>query len=146
MEPRLIEFPLHKDPTGNLVVADECDLPFEVKRIFWVFDIEGSRGDHALKTCHQLIVPMSGIIGVVTRYKTPGLINSFILEKKRFGLYLPPMIWRAIRGTWLSTFFVLCSHPFDEDDYIDGVDDFEKALMENAMQKGLKFSDEVPKS
>ncbi len=142
MKPRLIEFPLHSDPTGNLVVADECDLPFEIKRIFWVFDIEGSRGDHALKTCHQLIVPMSGIIEVVTRHKTPGLINSFVLEAKRFGLYLPPMTWREIHGTWLSTFFVLASHPFNEDDYIDGVDNFNMYLLANEMEKGLKFADE----
>jgi hypothetical protein len=143
MEPRLIEFPLHKDPTGNLVVADECDLPFEVKRIFWVFDIEGSRGDHALKTCHQLIVPMSGIIGVNTRYKTPGKVHFFRLSEKNIGLYLPPMVWRQIGATPGSSFFVLCSHPFDENDYIDGVNDFNMYLIANEMEKGLKFSDEV---
>lgn len=143
MEPRLIEFPVHKDPSGNLAVADYDDLPFGVKRVFWVYRMEDLRGDHALKTCHQLIIPMSGLLEVETRFEIPGKGHIFLLEEKHVGLYLPPMVWRQIRGTTFAAFFVLCSHPFDEDDYIDGIEDFEKALITNEMEKGIKFSDEI---
>lgn len=146
MEPRLIEFPVHPDPTGNLAVADYNDLPFEVKRVFWIYDIIGERGDHALKTCHQLVIPMSGTMLVETLCDTAGKFDSFrsfMLYEKHVGLYIPPMVWRRIVTTSESVAFVLCSHPFDEDDYIDGVVDFEEALMENEMTKGLKFADEI---
>lgn len=128
MEPRLIEFPVHKDPTGNLAVADYDDLPFQVKRVFWIFDMRGSRGDHALRTCHQLIIPMSGIISVTIRFKIAGIIQSFRMTHQNVGLYLPPMVWRQITGTSGSSFFVLASHPFDEDDYIDGYNELLKEL------------------
>lgn len=128
MEPRFIDFPVHKDPTGNLAVADYDDLPFEVKRVFWIFNMDGSRGDHALRTCHQLIVPMSGTVSVTTRFKTAGIVHGFRLTHQNFGLYLPPMVWRQIVGTPGSAFFVLASHPFDEDDYIDGYNEFLKEL------------------
>ena len=67
----------------------------------------------------------------------------YSLYKKHVGLYLPPMVWRNIKGIPGSAFFVLASHPFDDDDYIDGVVDFEKALMEDEMRKGIKFADEI---
>ena len=143
MEPILIEFPVHKDPTGNLAVADYDNLPFEVERVFWIYDIVGERGDHALKTCHQLIIPVEGTVIVETMYGGPRTFNSFLLYEKNIGLYLPPMVWRRIVTTSKSVVFVLCSHPFDDDDYIDGVEDFEKALMEIEIEKGLKFADEV---
>jgi hypothetical protein len=142
MEPRIIEFPVYPDPTGWLAVADEIDLPFEVKRVFWVYDIIGERGDHALKTCHQLIIPLSGMITIHTIHENIGNCMVYALHKKHVGLYLPPMVWRNINGKSGSSFFVLASHPFDEDDYIDGVDDFLKALVTSEMEKGLKFSDE----
>jgi hypothetical protein len=145
MQPRLIEFPVHSDRRGALVVADYDDLPFEVKRAFWVFDFEGVRGEHALKTCHQLIIPMSKVIIVQTIYERPGDWKQFPLRGLNTGLYLPPMVWRKIRGERGASFFVLCSHPFDEDDYIDELEEFEALLIANELEKGLKFADEVPK-
>ena len=124
MEPRLIDFPVHKDPTGNLAVADYDDLPFDVMRVFWIYDIVGERGDHALKTCHQLVIPMSGMVKVQTLNKRMEGYTVYPLYEKHVGLYLPPMVWRRITGKPGSSFFVLCSHPFDDDDYIDGVADF----------------------
>lgn len=142
MKPRLIEFPFYPHPTGNLAVADYSDLPFDVKRVFWVYDLLGFRGDHALKTCHQLVVPLSGTILVETLHEGIGNYGFFPLYQKHIGLYLPPMVWRKIRGQPESAFFVLASHPFDEDDYIDGIPDFIEALATEEMEKGIKFSDE----
>ena len=57
--------PLSKitDRRGNLTVAEQLkDVPFEVKRAYWVYDVPGgeSRGGHAHKQLYQLIVALSG--------------------------------------------------------------------------------------
>lgn len=145
MEPRMIDFPVYPDPTGWLAVADEPDLSFEVKRVFWMWNLYKDRGHHALKTCHQLLIVPSGSMTVKTM-RGPSFMDVVTFNLRRrpeAGLYLPPMTWR-----WLEDFepgttcFVLASHPFDEDDYIDDFDEFAKALMETEMAKGLKFADE----
>ena len=49
----------HSDRKGNLsVVENDVTLPFEVKRIYYLYDVPGgeSRGSHAHKELSQLIV------------------------------------------------------------------------------------------
>ncbi len=144
MEPRLIDFPVHPDPTGNLAVADYNDLPFGVKRVFWMWDLVGQRGAHALKTCHQFLVVISGSMSVDTIIGIKKQANrTFRLTYPGIGLYLPPMCWRELVNFELgTTCFVLASHPFNDNDYIDTLHKFHEALMENEMEKGLKFADE----
>ena len=48
---------------GNItVVENNIQLPFSVKRIFYLYDIPGgeSRGAHAHKNCHQFLIAASG--------------------------------------------------------------------------------------
>ena len=48
---------------GNLTVAyNNESIPFEVKRVFYTYDIPGgeARGAHAHKECHQFLVAASG--------------------------------------------------------------------------------------
>ena len=52
----LIELPAKFFLEGNLsIVENESSFPFNVKRIFYLYDIPGgtSRGAHAHKECHQ---------------------------------------------------------------------------------------------
>ena len=47
MNARIIELPRITDPRGNLTVCEnESNLPFDVKRVYWVYDVPGgeSRG------------------------------------------------------------------------------------------------------
>ena len=60
---RIIELPRITDPRGNLTVAEQMkEVPFEIKRVYWTYDVPGgeSRGGHAHKQLHQLIIAMSG--------------------------------------------------------------------------------------
>lgn len=62
-EVRLIELPVINDVRGNLTfVESERQIPFELKRVFYLYDVPGgsSRAGHALRTCHQLLVAVSG--------------------------------------------------------------------------------------
>ena len=50
-EVQWIDVPNIKDPRGNLAVLENSNIPFEIKRVFYLYDVpSGSqRGGHALK-------------------------------------------------------------------------------------------------
>ena len=123
---RIIELPKITDPRGNLTVAEQLkDVPFEIKRAYWVYDVPGgeSRGGHAHKRLKQLVVALSGSFHVT------------LDDGSRRQTFLMNHPWQALLidiGTWrtLDDFssgavcLVLASEPFEEDDYIYDYDDF----------------------
>ena len=59
----MIDLPKVNNRSGNItVIENNTEIPFEVKRIFYLYDIPGgeSRGAHAHKECHQFLVSASG--------------------------------------------------------------------------------------
>ena len=51
------------DRSGHITVAeDHSDIPFDIKRVFYLYDVPGgeSRGAHAHKECHQFLIAASG--------------------------------------------------------------------------------------
>lgn len=128
-ECRIIELDKHhSDRKGNLsVVENGKDVPFEVKRVFYLYDIPGgeSRGAHAHKKCHQLLVAVSGSFEVTLddgRNK-----RTVQLNRPFYGLHIPPGIWAAEQGfSSGSVCLVLASEKYDEGDYIRDYQDFLK--------------------
>ena len=56
------------DRNGHITaINNNVELPFAVKRIFYLYDIPGgeSRGAHANKECHQFLVAASGSFEVL---------------------------------------------------------------------------------
>ena len=123
----IIEFDKHhSDRKGNLsVVENGKDVPFEIKRVFYLYDIPGgeSRGAHAHKTCHQFLVAVSGCFEVTLddgRNK-----RTVVLDRPFYGLHIPPGIWAAEQGfSSGSVCLVLASEKYDEGDYIRNYDEF----------------------
>ena len=105
---------------GNLtVVQSELNVPFDVKRVFYLYDMPGgeARGAHAHKECHQFLVAASGSFEVVL---DDGVNKRTVsLNRPFYGLHIPPGIWAAEQGfSSGSVCLVLASEKFDEDDYI----------------------------
>ena len=105
---------------GNLtVVQSELNVPFDVKRVFYLYDIPGgeARGAHAHKGCHQFLVAASGSFEVVL---DDGVNKRTVsLNRPFYGLHIPPGIWAAEQGfSSGSVCLVLASEKFDEEDYI----------------------------
>jgi hypothetical protein len=118
----------NRDPTGNLYVANKEDIPFQINRVFWIDELEHSRGSHALKKCEQVIVAITGEFSIDV-YHRNSFITTFRLRSPDQGLYLPPMSWRVMKQFWPeSSAMVFCSHPFDLDDYIQDFDEFLEAV------------------
>ena len=60
----VIELPKVQNLAGNITVINNKEdiLPFDVKRVFYLYDIPGgeSRGAHAHKECHQFLIAAGG--------------------------------------------------------------------------------------
>lgn len=124
----VVELPRIEDPAGNITpVYNSENIPFEAKRIFYLYDIPGgeSRGAHAHKECHQFIVAASGSFEVVLDDGKNK--RTVTLNRPYFGLHIPPGIWAAEQGfSSGAVCLVLASHRYDEADYIRDYDDFLK--------------------
>ena len=116
---RIIDLPKISDPRGNLTfIEGDRHVPFQVKRVFYLYDVPGGadRAGHALKTCQQFLIAMSGSFDVILY---DGKDKQRIhLNRSYNGLYLPPMIWREMDNfSSGSVCLALASEPYSEGDY-----------------------------
>jgi hypothetical protein len=129
---RIIDLPKIGEPRGNLTfIEGGRHVPFDIKRVFYLYDVPGGadRAGHALKTCEQFIVAMSGSFDV-TLYDGKDK-NKVHLNRSYNGLYLPPMIWREIDNfSSGSVCLVLASEPYDEKGYYRDYRQYLRALGE----------------
>lgn len=97
----------------------DAQLPFKVERIFYLFDVpaQAVRGEHAHKTCHQILVAVQGSFEVILddgKNKRKTLLNQ-----SNVGLHIPPGIWASeINFMQGSICLVMASEVFAESDYI----------------------------
>lgn len=114
-----IDVPNITDPRGNLAVLENRELPFEIKRIFYLYDVPsgGQRGGHALQTTYQLLIPLSGSFELTLKdgkNETTVLLNSPIK-----GVLIAPMTWREMLNFSAGAVcLVLASKEYSEEDYI----------------------------
>lgn len=116
----------HSDRKGNLsVVENGITLPFDVKRVYYIYDVPGgeSRGAHAHKALSQLIVAASGSFCVTLddgRAK-----QTFFLNRPYQGLYVKPGIWRDLTDfSSGAVCMVLASEKYSKEDYIRDYDEY----------------------
>ena len=111
---------------GNITpVTGYENIPFEVKRLFYIYDIPGGkgRGAHAHKTCHQFIIAVSGSFEIEMN---DGINKRTVaLNRPYYGLHIPPGIWAAEKGfSSGAVCLVLTSHVYEEKDYIRSYKEF----------------------
>jgi len=129
----LIELPKIHDPRGNLTfVESERNVPFEIKRVFYIYDVPtgNDRGAHAHRTLHQFLICLAGSFDVTL--DDGNSQDTVHLNRPWKGLHIPPMIWAAeINFDPGSICLVLTSDYFDESDYYRDYDQFISAVTEN---------------
>jgi len=123
----LIEIPKISDPDGrgNLSVIEKDILPFEIKRVYYLYDVpsNSTRGGHAHIELKQCLIALSGSFDVVLDDGSQKKIVT--LNRPNKGLIIPTGIWRELEnfssgGVCLS----LVSDVYKEDDYIREYDQF----------------------
>ena len=111
---------------GNLtMVYNNENIPFDVKRVFYSYDIPGgeARGAHAHKECHQFLIAASGSYEVVLDDGTNK--RTVMLNRPFYGLHIPPGIWAAEQSfSSGSICLVLASQGYKTEDYISDYEEF----------------------
>ena len=125
MSIKIIQIPKVHDVRGSLAVLEKSDLPFEVKRVYYLYDVPTNtyRGGHAHKKQESLIIALSGSFEVVCddgKHK-----QRVMLNKPNQGLYIPTMVWREIENfSSGAVCLVLASTEYEKSEYIREYDEF----------------------
>jgi dTDP-4-dehydrorhamnose 3,5-epimerase-like enzyme len=126
MKFKLIELPKNTDKRGNLSFLQNTDqVPFEIKRVFWIYDVPGGeiRGGHAYKEQQEVIIALSGSFDVVVFDGEKE--EKFQLNRSYYGLYLPAGIWRHMENFSTNALsFHLSDKIFNENDYIRDINSY----------------------
>lgn len=110
----------HSERKGNIsVVENGKTVPFDVKRVYYLYDIPGgeSRGAHAHKQLTQLIIAAAGSFTVTL--DDGNVKRTFLLNRPYQGLYVVPGIWRDLDDfSSGAVCMVLASDTYRKEDYI----------------------------
>jgi dTDP-4-dehydrorhamnose 3,5-epimerase-like enzyme len=92
---RWIELPAITDDRGTLTAIESAqDIPFAVRRIFYMHHVSADRGGHAHLDTEQVVIGISGSHTIEVRDATRML--RFVLDNPNRGLYLPPMTFTSL--------------------------------------------------
>lgn len=125
MKTNIINIPKIEDPRGNLSVIENNVLPFQVKRVYYLYDVPtgAERGGHSHKEQQEFLIALSGSFEVVLN---DGKEKKIITLNKPFeGLLIPNGIWRELKNfSSGAVCLVLASDVFKEEDYIRDFEEF----------------------
>ncbi len=112
---RLLEIKTITDDRGSLSVLDR-DLPFEIKRVFYIHGVKKNRGGHGHLKSKTILIALSGSLDVVVQTPTENM--AFHLDSPEKGLYLEAVDWHAMENfSSGAVLLVLASEHFENTDY-----------------------------
>ena len=121
----LIDLPVVNDVRGNLAFIQEGFLPFDFKRIYYLFDVPSTayRGGHSHKIQNEVLIALSGSFEVILKDGVSE--KTVLLNKPNIGLHIPTGIWRELQNfSSGAVCLVLAEDLFDESDYIRDYQEF----------------------
>ena len=125
MEIKIVNIPKIEDPRGNLSVIEKEVVPFEIKRVYYLYDVPAGaeRGGHAHKKLQQFLVALSGSFDVILN---DGKEEKIVTLNKPFeGLLITNGIWRELKNfSSGAVCLVVASDVFSEADYIRDFNEF----------------------
>ncbi|MCU6695716.1 sugar 3,4-ketoisomerase [Laedolimicola ammoniilytica] len=127
---KILEFGDLGDERGKLVVVEGAqDIPFEIKRVFYIYgsDSQVVRGQHANRNSEFVLINVSGS----SKVRVDNGFEEEIIElnRPRMGLYLPTMVWKDMYDfSEDSVLLVLANTHYDGHEYIRDYDEFIKEV------------------
>ena len=121
----IIDIPKIEDPRGNLSVIEKDVVPFEIKRVYYLYDVPAGaeRGGHAHKQVQEFLVAISGSFDVILNDGSREQVVT--LNRPYRGLLITTGIWRELRNfSSGAVCLVIASDVYDEGDYIREFDEF----------------------
>lgn len=122
---KILAIPKIEDPRGNLSVIENDVIPFNIKRVYYLYDVPSGaeRGGHSHKEQHEFLVALSGSFDVVLNNGKQ--VQKVTLNKPYEGLLIPNGIWRELKDfSSGAVCLVIASDVFEEADYIREFDEF----------------------
>ncbi|MCL9808513.1 sugar 3,4-ketoisomerase [Flavobacterium luminosum] len=119
MNVEIIDIPKVEDYRGNLGIIEKNTIPFEIKRVYYLFDVPSSaqRGGHAHKEQQALMIALSGSFDVLLDDGSDK--KTITLNKPDKGLLIRSKTWRELDNfSSGAVCLVISSGEFDEEDYI----------------------------
>ena len=124
-ESHIFDIFTHSDQRGKLSVVEGDAIPFDIKRIYYLYNVpdQEMRGVHGHLELQQVMICMHGSVKVSLH---DGLLKKdYILDDPSKGLYVPPMSWRELNDfTNDAVCVVLASMPYMKEDYIFDFNEF----------------------
>lgn len=113
--PSLLYATTFDDVSGSLSVIDNL-LPFNIKRVFYIYGVTGQRGGHSHKKTRQALI---SIVGSCSIYTNNGIKKeTYLLSKPNQILLLEPEDWHTMDFSPDAVLLVLASEHYDKEDYI----------------------------
>lgn len=127
---KLLNFADLGDERGKLVVVEGgIDIPFEIKRVFYIYGSDATvvRGQHANLNSEFVLINVAGTSKVkITDGKKEDIV---VLDKPMKGVYLPKMVWKEMYDfSPDSVLLVLTNTHYDGKEYIRNYEDFLKTV------------------
>ena len=120
------------DERGKLVVIEgNQDIPFEIKRTFYIYDSDNDvvRGQHANRESEFVLINVAGS----SKVRITDGIDEFVVElnKPMMGVYIPKMVWKDMYDfSKDSVLLVLASTHYDGNEYIRDYNEYIKEINE----------------
>lgn len=112
----LVNLPKFNDNRGSLTVIEKI-LPFDIKRVYYMYDVKAKRGEHRHKKTTQALIALNGSCDVFVDNKKEK--KTYQLDSKTKCLILYPEDWHSMDNFSDSAIIlVIASEFYDIDDYI----------------------------
>ena len=129
MQVQLIKLPKIEDPRGNLSVIEKDVIPFEMKRVYYLYDVPSGaeRGGHSHIVQKEFLVALSGSFNVIVNDGQNEQV--FTLNNPSEGLLIHNGIWRELKNfSSGAVCLVVASDIFQEEDYIRDFQEFKDSI------------------
>ena len=123
------------DERGHLVVVEgEQSVPFDIKRIFYIYGSDSTviRGQHANRESEFVLINVSG----KSKVRISDGFDEIIVElnQPNMGVYLPKMVWKDMYDfSEDSVLLVLASTHYDAQEYIRDYKEYLKLVQEGCV-------------
>lgn len=116
---------VHNEAGNITVVENRRNIPFEVTRVYYLYDIPGgeARGGHAHYELEQFIIAASGSFDVIL---DDGKNRKRVtLNRPNLALHIVPGLWRELDNFSSGAIcLVMASHKYNEGDYLRDYKEF----------------------
>lgn len=129
MNSEIINLPKNENPSGNYAIIEGNTLPFDIKRVYYLYDIpsDAERGGHSHIEQREFLIAVSGSFDVILNDGKE--IKTVTLNKPDKGLLINQGVWRELNNfSSGAVCLVMSSDAFDESDYIREYEDYLKSV------------------